>query len=160
MKLAEALLLRADRRRALEQLRARAQANARYQEGEEPSEDAVALLDTALTLLDELETLIRQVNVTNSTTRLPDGRSLTAALAARDVLLLRYSLLNGVADAAAGSGGQHGAFAIRQMRSELKFVTEVPVASVREQANDVARRHRELDAQIQQVNWTTDLLET
>ena len=44
MKLAEALLLRADRVRTLEQLKARAQASARYQEGEEPPEDAEALL--------------------------------------------------------------------------------------------------------------------
>ena len=38
MKLAEALLLRADRMRTLEQLRERIQVTARYQEGEEPLE--------------------------------------------------------------------------------------------------------------------------
>jgi hypothetical protein len=40
MKLAEALLLRADRNRTLEQLKQRIQVSARYQEGEEPPEDA------------------------------------------------------------------------------------------------------------------------
>ena len=37
MKLAEALLLRADRNRTLEQLKQRIQVSARYQEGEEPA---------------------------------------------------------------------------------------------------------------------------
>ena len=40
MKLAEALLLRADRNRSLEQLKQRIQVSARYQEGEKPPEDA------------------------------------------------------------------------------------------------------------------------
>ena len=47
----------------------------------------------------------------------------------------------------------------RQMRSELKYVAAVPVAELRNQTSDIARRHRELDASIQQVNWTADLME-
>ena len=43
MKLAEALLLRADRNRTLEQLKQRIQVSARYQEGEKPPENAVTL---------------------------------------------------------------------------------------------------------------------
>jgi hypothetical protein len=163
MKLAEALLLRADRKRAFEQLSRRAQAMARYQEGEEPAEDANSLVERAGEALSELERLITQINNTNSTTHLPDGQTVTAALAARDVLRLRYSLLTGVADAGSGHGsGPQGRVMPtvgRQMRSELKVITAVPVASLREQANDVAQQHRELDAQIQQVNWTVDLIE-
>ncbi len=44
MKLAEALSLRANAKRRIEQLRARVVNSARYQEGEEPAEDAAALL--------------------------------------------------------------------------------------------------------------------
>lgn len=44
MKLAEALSLRANAARRIEQLRSRIVSNARYQEGEEPAEDAAALL--------------------------------------------------------------------------------------------------------------------
>lgn len=54
MKLAEALLLRADRQRTLAQLRARAPAVGRYQGGEEPAEDANALLLAASDVLTEL----------------------------------------------------------------------------------------------------------
>ena len=44
MKLAEALSLRATAKRQIEQIRTRIVSNARYQEGEEPAEDAAALL--------------------------------------------------------------------------------------------------------------------
>jgi hypothetical protein len=83
VKLAEALSLRADATRRVEQLRARIVANARFQEGEEPTEDAAALLGEAGAVLDELEDLIRRINRTNaaprsglrerSPTRLPAG---------------------------------------------------------------------------------------
>jgi hypothetical protein len=163
MKLAEALSLRADRKRMFEQLKGRAQATARYQEGEEPAEDANALLAAAQDVLADLERLIRQINRTNSEATLPDGRSLTDALAERDVLRLRHGLLSAVADAGSGQPSGQAArapmVAVRQMRSELTFVAAVQVSALREQANEVARRHRELDAQIQQVNWTVELRE-
>ena len=57
MKLAEALSLRADAVRRIEQLRTRIVGNARFQEGEEPAEDAAALLDEAGGVLGEYETL-------------------------------------------------------------------------------------------------------
>ena len=48
---------------------------------------------------------------------------------------------------------------MRATRSELKVVSDLNVKSLREEAADMARRTRELDAQIQQVNWTTELIE-
>lgn len=158
MKLAEALLLRADRQRRLAELRSRAQSAARHQEGEEPAEDAQALTAEALEILQELERLIRQINRTNGVATLPDGRSLTAALAERDVLRLRHGLLTSVADAGAGRTGNSQGY-IRQMRSELKFISAVAVGSLRREADETSRRYRELDAQIQQVNWSADLIE-
>src|SRR5205823_4860784 len=126
MKLAEALLLRADRTRAFEQLKARAQASARYQEGEEPPEEANALLERASEALGELERLIRQINMTNTSATLADGRSLTAALAERDVFRLRHALLTAVADAGTGQmggpQGRMGPMPVRQMRSELRYL--------------------------------------
>src|SRR5689334_9558102 len=103
MKLAEALALRADAARRVEQLRARIAAGARYQEGEAPAEDAAALLAEAGEVLSELETLIRRINRTNSAT--PVGRgTLTDAIARRDVLRMRHGLVTAAANAAAGDG--------------------------------------------------------
>jgi hypothetical protein len=158
MKLAEALLLRAERNRTYEQLRTRIAANARYQEGEAPAENADDLIQAARGVLDELEMLIQQINRTNAVTTMPDGRTVTDALAERDVLRLRYSLITGAADAGSG-GGQRGAL-MRTTRSELKVGTDLDVRSLRQEASNLARRTRELDAQIQQVNWTVDLIES
>jgi hypothetical protein len=110
MKLAEALLLRADRNRSLEQLKQRIQVSARYQEGESPPEVAQDLVAAASAVLDELEILIRDINRTNSSTVMADGRTVTEALAERDVLRLRYSMLKVSADAASGASQQVGSF--------------------------------------------------
>jgi hypothetical protein len=158
MKLAEALLLRADRNRSLEQLKQRIAVSARYQEGEKPPEDARDLVAAASKVLDELENLIRNINRTNAVTPMGGGRTLTDALAERDVLRLRYSLLKVSADAASGGGGHEVRFA-RATRSELKYMRALDVKGLREQASNVARRARELDASIQQVNWSTELQE-
>ena len=156
MKLAEALALRADAARKVEQLRARIVANARFQEGEEPAEDARALLAEAGAALDELEGLIRRINRTNAATAMgPDG-TITDALARRDVLRARHSIMTAAADAAAGKS-QSGMG--RQLRSELKMLAALPVAQLRAQADDLARQLRELDVRIQQSNWEHDLME-
>jgi hypothetical protein len=152
MKLAEALLLRADRNRSLEQLKQRIQVSARYQEGECPPEEARDLVAAASAVLDELEVLIGNINRTNSGTVMADGRTVTDALAEREVLRLRYSMLKVSADAA--SGALQPAGFIRATRSELKYLRALDVKDLRQQASDVARRARELDARVQEVNWT------
>jgi hypothetical protein len=151
MKLAEALALRADCRRRVEQLRARITGSATYQEGAEPAEDAAALLAEADRVLDELESLIRRVNRTNSVTDLGVDGTLTDALARRDALRLRHSVLVAAADAASGHSGY------RQLRSELRQVSALPVTELRTRADGVARDVRELDARIQQANWNVEL---
>ncbi|WP_449407614.1 DIP1984 family protein [Microbacterium maritypicum] len=153
MRLAEALTARADLQRRIEQLRARITANARYQEGEEPAEDASALLVEAEEALAELRDLIRCINATNARLDLGADGTMTDALAARDVLRLQHSLLADAAAAASG-GGVPG---FRQMRSELRQLTALPVGSLRARADETARELRELDNRIQQANWTNDL---
>lgn len=156
MKLAEALSLRADSVRRIEQLRTRVVGNARFQEGEEPTEDAAALLAEAGDVLVEYETLIRRINRTNAATSIGVDGTLTDALARRDALRLRHSVVSAAADAAAGTS--HPGYA-RQLRSELKMLSALPVAELRGQADDVARELRELDVRIQRSNWAVDLLD-
>ncbi len=156
MKLAEALSLRADAARRIEQLRTRIVGNARFQEGEDPAEDAGALLTEAGHVLDEYETLIRRINRTNAATAIGADGTLTDALARRDALRLRHGVVTAAADAAAGrnqSGLQ------RQLRSELKMFAALPVAELRARADQLARELRELDVRIQGVNWEVDLLD-
>nr|WP_237462797.1 DIP1984 family protein [Leucobacter chromiireducens] len=173
VKLAEALALRADTQKRIAQLRARIVANARYQEGEEPSEDAKALLAEAALAVGELEQLVRSINATNSAievalptapTRSSGGRrreagateaktvTMTDALALRDSLRMRHAILVEAAEAAQGSG------AYRQMRSELRELSALEVPTLRTQADALARELRELDARVQQANWAHELL--
>lgn len=137
-------------------MRARIVANARFQEGEEPAEDAQALLAEAGVVLDELEGLIRRINRTNAATSIGTDGTITDALARRDVLRARHSVVTAAADAAVGKS-QAGIG--RQLRSELKMLPALPVAQLRAQADDLARQLRELDVRIQQSNWEHDLME-
>jgi hypothetical protein len=156
MKLAEALALRADSVRRIEQLRSRIVSNARFQEGEDPAEDAVSLLAEAGEVLDEYEVLIRRINRTNAATAIGADGTLTDALARRDALRLRHSILTAAADAAAGKSQPGYA---RQLRSELKMLSALPVAELRARADDLARELRELDVRIQRSNWEVELLD-
>ncbi|WP_329621373.1 DIP1984 family protein [Streptomyces sp. NBC_01255] len=156
MKLAEALALRADAARRVEQLRARVVSSARHQEGEEPAENAGSLLAEAGEVLDELEGLIRRINLTNAHVVIDGGGTLTDALARRDVLRLRHAVITDAADAAAGRD-RHGG--VRQLRSELRMLATLPVGELRAQADVLAREIRETDVLIQRSNWEVDLLD-
>lgn len=156
VKLAEALSLRANAVRRIEQLRTRIVTNARYQEGEEPAEDAATLLAEVEGVLDEYQTLIQRINRTNAATTIGVDDTLTDALGRRDALRWRHHVLTTAADAAAGNNQQGYS---RQLRSELKMLPALAVADLRAQADQVARDLRELDVRIQQSNWQVDLME-
>lgn len=158
MKLAEALALRSDAQKRLAQLEARATGAARYQEGEEPAEDATALLAQARAVAGEIEGLIVKINRTNAATEIDPGFTITDAIARRDVLALRRKVVVAVADAAAGTG-EDGANWGRQLRSELREITDVPVGDLRQEADDLAKQYREVDLRIQAANWATELVE-
>jgi hypothetical protein len=63
-------------------LRGRLKASALVQEGEQPPEDPASLLSEFDGLATQCERLVTQINHTNRATRLPDGATLTDALAA------------------------------------------------------------------------------
>lgn len=156
MLLAEALALRSDAQKRLEQLRVRAVACARYQEGEPPAEDAMGLHTEAGGVVDLIEDLVRRINRTNAAIELEPGLTITDAIARRDALAARRKLAAAIADAA-GGGSEYGWG--RRTRSELRFVTDVPVPDLRREADEVAKQYRELDTRLQAANWMTELAE-
>ena len=83
MKLAEALQLRADLQKRMEQLADRLYDNATVQEGEQPAEDPQELLRELEADYARLEELISAINRTNNTTKLEDGSALSDQLARR-----------------------------------------------------------------------------
>ena len=151
MKLAEALARRADLQKRIEQMRGRLQQSALVQEGESPPEDPDGLLRESEGMLAELEDLVGRINRTNLEATLADGRTLTAALAERDALALRYGLLSGLVRMASERVPRYG-------RNEIRVLSTVNVAEKRRQMDELALRRRDLDTRLQQANWTTDLV--
>jgi hypothetical protein len=150
MKLAEALVLRADVQKRIEQLRNRLRQSVLVQEGETPPEDPQELLAEAARLTMELARLVARINRVNLTTTLPDGSSLTDALARRDAVQTHYSLVETAADTAAARVDRYG-------RSEIRKVSTVDVGILRKQLERLAQERRELDTAIQATNWATEI---
>jgi hypothetical protein len=150
MKLAEALLLRADLQKKAASLRERVVANAVVQEGEAPHEAPDELLMQAFGVLAELEDLVSRINKTNLAAKLPDGRSLTDAIAHRDALGQKHALLIA---AIAGCRKEPERYGVR----EIKWKATLEVPKLQKQADDLAKSIRELNGNIQQANWNVEL---
>jgi hypothetical protein len=150
MKLAEALLLRADLQKKLASLRERIVANAVVQEGDQPHESPDALMKEAFGAQGELEKLVTSINAANLATKLTDGRTLTQAIARRDTLTSQHSLL---VAAIAGCRKEPDRYGVR----EIKWVATLEVKKLQKQADDLSKKIRELNGMIQQANWAAEL---
>jgi len=150
MKLAEALIERADLKRQIQQIVARMKKNAQMQEGDEPDEDVAELYTAYESMMAKLETLIIRINKTNSETQL-DGISITNAIAKRDCVKAIISANREIVDAATSRR-------IRLRGSEIKFVRTVDVAKVERVIADYSKQYRVLDTKIQASNWEAELL--
>jgi chaperonin cofactor prefoldin len=150
MKLAEALVLRADVQKRIEQLRNRLRQSALIQEGEAPPEDPQELLAEAERLTSQLARLVARINRANLATTLTDGSTLTDAFARRDALQTRYSLIETAAETASARFDRYG-------RSEIRKVATVDVGTLRKQMERLAQERRELDTAIQATNWATEI---
>ena len=150
MKLAEALILRADCQKRLEQLKGRLLRSAKVQEGDEPAENPQDLIAEVERVAAQLLDLVQRINRTNSRTSYGDERSISDALALRDVLALRRTLYGDLAQTASVTQD-------RYTRSEVKYRSTINVREVQKQADDLARSYREIDARIQELNWQTEV---
>ena len=151
MKLAEALILRADCQKRFAQLQSRLVGNAKIQEGDQPAENPNELIKELEGVATELVDLIKRINKTNSATVLATGQTISDVLAERDVLAMRRAAYSNLALNAAVAQG-------RLTRSEIKYVSTIKVAEIQKHADELAKEYRELDARIQELNWQTELI--
>ena len=151
MKLAEALIIRADLQKRIAQLSERLKDSARVQEGDEPAESVEILREELEGVLSQVEDLIYRINVTNMQTVL-EGETLTRMMAQKDVLAMRLNVLRSLIEHVTGGEARYG-------RNEIKFVRTVDVAELRRTVDAYSKQLRELDTKIQGLNWTTDLVE-
>ena len=150
MKLAEALLLRSEYQNKIENLQNRIMVNLKVQENEEPYENPEELLNEAFELNDKLCDLVKQINARNNTATLPTGQLVSEALTDRDALMKKRNLLAAVAAKAAERD-------YRITHAEIKMYMTLPIGEIQKQIDSLSRDFRELDTQIQAVNWTVDL---
>ena len=151
MKLAQALILRADTQKRIEQLKVRLLSNAKTQENESPSEDPKLLLKELDKLTSELFRLIYSINLTNSSAKF-DGMSLTEMIAKKDALTLKANVLREFATSASQKVDLYS-------NSEIKILSTVDVAALQKQVDALSKEIRELEMKLQEANWSVDLVE-
>ena len=150
MKLAEALIERADLQKRLDQLEERLSSNALVQDGEEPAEDPMALLAELVTVSASLEDLITRINLTNASVTV-EGQTLTALISKRDVLTKRIRITRRFLNSASQTG-------MRSRGSEIILKSTVPVRELQKNLDELSKSLRETDTAIQAANWSNDLL--
>ena len=151
MKLAQALILRSDTQKRIEQLKVRLLSNAKTQENESPSEDPKLLLKELDKLTSELFMLICSINLTNSSAKF-ESMSLTEMIAKKDALTLKANVLREFATSASQQVDLYS-------NSEIKILSTVDVSALQKQVDALSKEIRELEMKLQEANWSVDLVE-
>ena len=151
MKLAEALILRADLQKRIDQLRVRLNNNAKVQENDEPSENPEELLNELDNNINQLKILIKQINRTNCVT-VSNGQTLADLIAERDTLTLKSNILRGFLNIAGQKVNLYST-------TEIKIMSTVDVPALQKELDLLSKKIRETDTELQQANWLTELIE-
>lgn len=150
MKLAQALIERADLKTRISQVVRRMEENALVQEGDKPAEDVSELGNIYESMMGELETLIIRINKTNAETLLLN-MNLADAIAKRDCLKSKISAYRSVKESSLTRRDRYSS-------SEIKYVRTTDISKLQRMVDDYSRQYRELDTKIQERNWTAELL--
>ena len=151
MKLAEALQERSDINKRISELRRRLDNCLLVQEGEEPAEDPLDLLNELDSSTERLETLVASVNETNCNTKV-NGMSLTEIIARKDALSLRHSAYKELVYTAGNN-------TYRARGTEIKVKAVIKAAELQKTVDSLAKEIRQLDNLLQETNWKTELAE-
>ncbi len=151
MKLAEALILRADLQKRIEQIKNRLRNNVMVQEGDKPSEDPEVLLKEFENCQLELTDIIKRINKTNNETMFNEKWTLADALAERDGLWEKRLVLSHVAEEASIKQDRYS-------RTEIRYISTVNVKELQKEIDKLSKEYRELDTKIQGLNWTIELI--
>ena len=151
MKLAEALSIRKDLQKRIQQIGRSLEDNVKVQEGEQPAEQPEDLLKELDECLKKSEDLILRINLTNVKTVNEVGKTLTQLMAEKDILTLRISTLRNTYERASAQRDRYS-------RSEIKMLTTINVKQLRKQIDDYSVQLRKLDMEIQSMNFQTELI--
>lgn len=151
MKLAEALQRRADLRQKIETVGNRMKENVLVQEGSEPDFDVRQLAKEHCDLMDEWVALVARIGRTNHTATDPaTGKTLAQLLVEREAANMEKETYDGIV-------AVYGEKSWRTRGAELKIISTFKAKDAQKQADEAAKRFRELDNTIQMLNWATEL---
>ena len=150
MKLALALSERADLQRRILELKERLENNAQVQEGEQPSEDPLALIAELNENFVRLEELISRINHTNNETKY-QGATLSDLIAKRDCLKQKIDIMRSFLNVASDKISRYS-------QTEIKILSTVSVSEFQKNMDKLSKELRETDEKIQELNWLTELI--
>lgn len=150
MKLAEALSIRKDLQKRIQQLEQRIKSNVKVQEDDEPLEDPNELMKELHSCLMQLEELIGRINLTNIKTKNAEGQSITQLMAKKDTLTLRIGILRNIYSEATNLFNRYSS-------SEIRQECVIDVKQLSKQIDDYSARLRKTDMEIQALNFLTEL---
>jgi len=151
MKLAEALIERAEIQKKNSQLISRIKANSKVQEGDAPAEKPEELITEYEVNMTRFLELVRRINTTNSQAAFDADLSITDAIALRDCLGAKIRAYREFYEAATIRVDRYS-------RNEIKIVTCANPKELQGTINKLSKDYRELDTKLQGLNWTTDLM--
>ena len=150
MKLAEALSIRKDLQKRIQQLEQRIKSNVKVQEDDEPLEDPTELMKELHSCLVQLEQLISRINLTNINTKNAEGLSITQLMSKKDTLTMRIAILRNIYSEATNLINRYSA-------SEIRQECVIDVKQLSKQIDEYSGRLRKLDMEIQGLNFLTEL---
>ena len=149
MKLAEALIIRADLQKKIAQSKNRMLLNAKIQDGDEVAEPIAQLFSEFNKASSALESLIKQINKTNASVPYRDGKIIDA-IVERDCLSAKIKAYRELYEAA---------IVEREIftRTEIKYIRCVDLSELQKKISSLSKEYRECDIKLQEANWHTDL---
>lgn len=150
MKLSEALIIRSDLQKRVEQIKSRLIANAKVQEGDKTIEDPIEIMLELNQTLKDLENIIKKINLTNST--ITDGKkTMTELLAERDILTMEIRIKQEFLNTSRNKIDRYS-------NKEIKILSSVDIKDQQAKLDKLSKKLRELDVKIQALNWQCDLI--
>lgn len=117
-----------------------------------PELSPLDLLDEALDTIKSIQELAARINRTNAKTTLANGETITEAISRRDALGAQAAFLDFGVRKLANLDTYH------RFRDEAKQSTNASVADTIAARDAFSTERRTLDAELQGLNWTTDLI--
>ena len=147
MKLAEALLLRADLMKKIEHLQYRITPLLIVSDDRLPQEDPAELMAQLRKTISDLESIIIRINKTNNETLVEGEGVLMEALAKRDSLKMLAEKLRNIRQSAQVNN-----------ISDKNLKTTIDIKKLQAEMDQTGRAFREIDNKIQEINWLTELI--